>query len=364
MNMTLVWICLGLLFVLLLSLPIMFLYIGWERRRRHIVDGFTEAAIKAYFHAFHPRSDDAQIPIKERFENYYNAEIGRRRFVWPLLLLAAVTGTVLYWSAPSLSDLLQYETVDSGKLPALAMIAFAGAYMWVLFDAIRRWYASNLLPSDLYWWCFRLVIAVPMGYAAKDIFSEDFSPALVFLLGALPTTDLLNMMKRIAAQKMGFTESGGTEISELQKLQGIDIWNAERFAAEEITTILKLAYADPIRLTIRTGFNYSYVTDCICQALLWLYVEKDIEILRKSGLRSAYEVLDLWLDLNNKAEKEDAEKLLSQAAKDLGRSEFSLRNIFEQVALDPYTQFLFLSWSGLSKEDLGDHACQVFSAIE
>lgn len=352
MNMPLVWSALALLFILLLTPAIMFLCIGWERRRKHILDGFSDEAITSYFQAFHPQAKDQSTDVHERINAYYNREIGRQRYIWPLLLLVCLAGLVFYWSGPTLSDLLQYESVDSGKLPGLALAAFLGAYMWVLFDAIARWYASNLTPVDIYWWCFRLTISIPMGYAVKDVFAESFAPLIVFLLGAFPTTQLMAMARRIASQKLNIKEDDEKEVSELQELQGVDMRKAERFVAEDVTTILQLAYADPIRTTIRTGFSYSYVVDCTCQALLWIYVQKEIAALRKSGLRSAYEVLDLWLDLHHPDEQADAKLLITQIAQDLGRPECCVCNILEQVACDPYTQFLFLSWSGYSRNDI------------
>lgn len=360
MDMTLIWIALVILYLLLLALPLMFLCIGWETRRRNIVNGLTESAMKSYFRAFHPQLQVNPDKVKEQFEVFYAHEIGRRRFLWPFLLLAALLGLIFFWAAPSIHDLLQYESVDSGKLPALAILAIAGAYMWVLFDAIRRWYSSSISPAEIYWWSFRLVIAIPMGYAVKDIFSEDFSPALVFLLGALPTAELMSMAKRVASQKLKFTEADGTEISELQKLQGVDIRAAETFTAEGVNTMLQLAYCDPIRLTVRSGFNYSYVVDCTCQALLRIYVEDEIETYRKYGLRTAFEVLNLWRALKNPDTEAEAQLFIGQIAQALGRSEEAVENILGEVAQDSYTQFLYLSWSGLTEADMSASDREVF----
>lgn len=362
MDMTLIWIALVILYLLLLALPLMFLCIGWETRRRNIVNGLTESAMKSYFRAFHPQLQVEPDKVKEQFEVFYAREIGRRRFLWPLLLLAALLGLIFFWAAPSIRDLLQHESVDSGKLPALAVLAFAGGYMWVLFDAIRRWYSSSISPAEIYWWSFRLVIAIPMGYAVKDIFSEDFSPALVFLLGALPTAELMSMAKRVASQKLKFTEADGTEISELQKLQGVDIRAAETFTAEGVNTMLQLAYCDPIRLTVRSGFSYSYVVDCTCQAMLRIYVdeEADLKIFRRNGLRSSHEVLNFYRELMNPVTAPDAQEFLAQIARDLNRSEDAVHTILSEVAQDAYTQFLFLSWTGLTEADMTASDREIF----
>jgi hypothetical protein len=85
-----------------------------------------------------------------------------------------------------------------------------------------------------------------------------------------------------------------------------------------------------------------------------VYVEKDIEQLRKSGLRSAYEVLDLWLDLDVPEKKATALDVITQTATAMNRPTVLLNNILTQVALDPYTEFLYLSWSGLTAEDFND----------
>jgi hypothetical protein len=151
---------------------------------------------------------------------------------------------------------------------------------------------------------------------------------------------------------MGFGDSQDNPVSELQSLQGIDLRKAEIFAAEGITTILQLGYCDPIRLTIRTGLSYSYVVDCTCQALLWIYVNKNISTLANGGLRSAYEVLALYLDLENPAEKQQADQVVREMAEAIKCPESSFRNLIAQVAEDPYTRFLYLSWSGITKEDL------------
>ena len=120
-----IYVALGLLLVLLISPAIAFLLGGWEVRRRNIVETLSDDAIRCYFRAFYPKMDVGKEPRKT-FEAYYRSEFGRHRFIWPLLLLTALAGIIFYWSAPSISDLLQYEMVDSGKLPFLAMVAFMG----------------------------------------------------------------------------------------------------------------------------------------------------------------------------------------------------------------------------------------------
>jgi hypothetical protein len=344
----------ALLYILILSPTITFLFSGWKVRRQGIIEGFSDAAIQSYFRAFHPQLVVEDDNCRVEFERYYKSQFGRARFLLPLILFATLAGLLLCWSALSIPDLLQTRQVADGKFPVLAIVAVMGAYMWVLFDETAKWYSSDISPGDIYWWCFRLVIAVPMGYAVKGIVTESLALPLAFFLGAFPTTQLMSIFRRIATRKMeGFADAQSGGISELQSLQGVDVIKAEQFGAESITTILELAYCDPIKLTIRTGLSYSFIVDCTCQALLWIYTEKETAALRKSGLRSAYEVLFLCLDLesDNPMAKQRAEQVIRDAAQALNRPENSVQNILIQVAIDPYTVFLFLSWSGTSKKD-------------
>lgn len=41
--------------------------------------------------------------------------------------------------------------------------------------------------------------------------------------------------------------------------------------------------------------------------------------------------------------------------------ETSLRNVLEEVALDPYTIFLFLSWSGMAKSDFDANQLKILN---
>ncbi len=349
-----IWAAEILVFAFLLTPISLFLLTGWKRRQTDFFEGLTDAAIKSYFHAFHPIVEQEGKSYRVQFEAYYKAQYGRLRFFWPTILFAGLAGLLLCWSSLSVPDLLLLGRPAAGKLPPLALFAVAGSLMWVLYDGITKWYASDITPADVCWWCFRMVIAIPIGYAVLSVLSPSVGAAVAFFLGILPTGELVSVIRRIGSKQLGFGDAKPGKLSELQELQGIDARSAEQFGAEGITTILQLAYCDPIRLTIRTGFSYSYIVDCTSQALLWIYVAEDIKNLKSSGLRGAYEVLVLYLALEEPTTQAKAEQVLREAAKAIQWPESSLRNMVEQVALDPYTIFLYLSWSGVAYEDLTD----------
>lgn len=341
-----------LVFLLGIAPPIGFLMYGWRTRRNEIQRGLSGSAMRQYFLAFHNRDIEDPAIARDAFDRYYNEQYGRKRFVPALVLFGLVSGLLLCWSGMTAELMLRGEPLD-GHLPAIAVLAVMGALLWIIFDGIHHCYLNRLSPAHVYWWTLRLVIAIPLSYATMSLLADGIAPAVAFFMGALPLAQLLTVSRRVVAEYFKKADSPGNSVSELQGLQGIDALQAERFAEESITTILQLAYCDPIKLTIRTGLNYSHISDCICQALLWIYVEGDKVKLRTFGLRSAYEVHTIWrraqsLDVNTAKE---ANSLVSLAAAAIGYPEDAFKHVLYQVARDQYTVFLFESWTGNSKPE-------------
>jgi hypothetical protein len=157
------------------------------------------------------------------------------------------------------------------------------------------------------------------------------------------------MLRRIATDKFGLADVPNSGSTELQKLSGIDLRISERLADEDISTIAQLAYADPVKLAIRTNLQYSVLVDYSSQAILYLYVGDKISKLIAVGLRGAYEVRDLVLAL----ERDDtqARDVLAEAAKITEYPINGMRNILRMVGYDPYTTFLYESFGNGCAQD-------------
>jgi predicted flap endonuclease-1-like 5' DNA nuclease len=146
---------------------------------------------------------------------------------------------------------------------------------------------------------------------------------------------------------MNVGELGEEGVSELERLQGVNTSNAEAFADEGVTTILQLAYSDPIDLTIRTSLGFSYVVDCVSQALAWIYFEDELKTLRKHSLRGAQEIASFISELDDSKDRKAqarAKAALQQIAQELQKQPESLERTFREIAEDPYTQFLWNAW--------------------
>jgi hypothetical protein len=91
-----------------------------------------------------------------------------------------------------------------------------------------------------------------------------------------------------------------------------------------------------------TNLNFTFINDLTSQALAWIYLGKNLDILRPMGLRSAYEIHSFVSQYNSddSGEKKRAIDLLSQLAKSVNLTKEELWNAFVQVAEDPNTTFL------------------------
>jgi hypothetical protein len=343
------------LLVVFLLLPIIgFLISGRISRRDEIADLLTSAAIESYFKQFHP---NLKLPEKDsnetEFLRLYERHLGWKAFVVPGLVLLFAIAIGIQWvriGAPLYPTL---DTAAAENLPRLAVAAALGAYMWALLDFTERYLRRSLAPTNLWWASFRFVIAVPLAYALTGYFKEDFGVPTAFLLGVFPTQWLIGFARKVARKWMNLGEGPAGQESELQALQSMDPRMAERLVDENILTNLQLAYADPIVLSIRTNLGFSAAVDFVSQALLWIYLEDDAKKLRKLGLRGAQEVCSFWDELHEQGDgttaekarlKARAEETLEAAAAELTIDKAALRNTFGQVALDPYTTFIYDIW--------------------
>jgi hypothetical protein len=107
-------------------------------------------------------------------------------------------------------------------------------------------------------------------------------------------------------------ELGPTEKSDLLGLDGIDKPLVERLAIEDITSIVQLAYCDPIQLTMRTNLSFNAVVDLVSQALAWVYLGEKLTAIRPLGCRGAYEVRQL-IDFLHAAENPPANDATDKA---------------------------------------------------
>jgi hypothetical protein len=113
-----------------------------------------------------------------------------------------------------------------------------------------------------------------------------------------------------------------------------------------ITTVPQLAYCDPVQVSIKGGFDFSFVVDVVGQALAWIYFEDKLALLRIIGLRSSVEIGQTLNDAqdNSSATQPDARAALDTAAAKIELSKEAFLNACGQIAEDPFNEFLTEIW--------------------
>jgi hypothetical protein len=323
-----------------------FLLIGWKNRSREITANFSPDNIKVYFKIFFfAEYGNSENPQKD-FEDLYHKRFGRKCFFIPIVCLFFVSAFLFVIVSQTVFIWLDEDLSVSSEFPPIAVATIAGAYMWVLNDFIKRTQRRDVVPANVFCASFRLIIAVPIGFAIASLFKEEIGVAIAVFLGAFPTRTLFTIFRREVTARLRLSNSENKPIRELKDLQGIEIEQVERFEDEGIMTILQLAYCDPIDLTNRTNYSFSYVVDCCSQALAWLYFEQNLVKMRQYGLRGGQEIssLILELDSDDNEEQERATRCRDIVAAELGMAPEVFERTLREVAADPYTDFLCEIW--------------------
>jgi hypothetical protein len=364
--------------VLLALWPILvFLFKQWGFRRERILGVLAGDAVVLYYKQFKPGAkvlkenelpkepDKANGPFSDvlrekclaAFRDDFVHWYGRRYYVIPVLALACLAWVSAWWAQTMLLAWAANGIGPGVTLRALVASALGGAFVWVISDEIDRLRRRDFSSSDMYYYVFRILLAVPFAWAIAAVSADGkvlglaASIPLAFFLGAFPTQTLFTIARRIGAQQLKLGDSQDDSGSlELETLQSVGKSSAERFKDEGVATITSLAYSDPVDLTIRTNFDFNYVVDCVSQALAWIYFQKDCGKLYEFSLRGAQEIISVTRSadgtdgVNDPDKKARSIQTIKDAAAKLGLSLDAFRSTLDQIADDPYTRFLYNAW--------------------
>jgi len=327
---------------------IRYVRVGWLAKQADIMGGQKPAARFAYFEMFVRDSVPANVDeAAKAFTAFHRKWYGQRLYVVPAILLFVVCTIVVVLILGAILQMQNLATIDPHliSLDLTGLSALTGAYMWVVNDLIWRARRLDMSPSDVHWSVLRLTIALPLGYAfAALVPGERYEAFVAFALGAFPLTSLTTMLNRVATKKLGFAEPPEQANESISKLQGINREILERLANEDITTITQFAYCDPVRLTMRSNLSFNFVTDCMNQALAWVYLEEKLKKLRCFGLKGAVEITHLIAALKDETKQARAKATLTAAAALVGQSEETLMTAFVEIEDDSFTKYLCKVW--------------------
>ena len=302
---------------------IRYMWAGQKIKQREILDGQSPLAAGHYFRMFCKATDVSDEPcenaksLRLMYEKWY----GSRWFAWPLAIVTVVATIGAYVEVTAATALF-CDTVTCAAqvplvfaLPVPAMTALAGAFIWVTNDFITRARRLDFAPSDVHWGTLRIAGSIPLGYAFVYFYASippGAEPAkmtaaafIAFAIAAFPLNETHRMLRRLFLGQSKFAEflSLPTETDELMKLQGVNNDISTRLSKEDITTITQVAYCDPIRITMRSGLSFNFITDCMNQALAWEYLEEGMNAIRPLGFRGAIELSKLYSQMRDSGDQ-------------------------------------------------------------
>ena len=322
-----------------------FLIFGLFERRREILSYFSDKSIELYFERFYSaEAKKLSHHPRDSLSAMYNDRFGARTFVLPGIVYIASLILVIWIMMSSLAE--TSLSASALKLETRGLFALAGAYFWVTWDLIARYRQRDVVPSSLYGYAFRFVISIPLVDALSTLFSDAGAPPIAFALGAFPTTTLIRIIRRQSAKRLGLGDDVDEPKSQLEQLTCINTTIAEKFSDIGVTTMVQLAYEDPIQLAMRTNLSINYITDTISQALATIY-GFDLTITGPYSVRGAIEAGETFDALKSKKDEDRAraEAVVQGLAAALNKPREIIEKILFGIAGDPYTVFLREVWA-------------------
>jgi hypothetical protein len=336
---------------------------GLVERRSEILCMLNADSARLYFERFEPANAAKLAGNPERkLHELYDSRFGRRTYRWPIAAYVPALLLAIVVIAAAAGAQLPGKPIVA-LIDPLAAYALAGAYLWVVSDLISRYRQRNLVPSSLYFAAFRIVIAIPLAVALSAAVKDDFAQPLAFLLGAFPTSTLFLIARRMIGQKLGLGDQGeANKLPELEALQGVTRQITETFSDIGVSTLVQLAYEDPIQLSMRTNLSFNYVLDLVSQALVAIYVKS--EIARCYSMRGSVEAS--YLAAKYFKLDETVKQVITALAGKLDIPEAALSVILYQISEDPYAKFINSIWSpdDTDDEDQKPSSEMILSAVE
>lgn len=239
--------------------------------------------------------------------------------------------------------------------PLTFSMGFAGAYIWNLYDLTTRYRKVDLTPSAFHFSWIRMLAACIIGPLSSYIITPALATVVAFGFGLIPLQTVFEYFKQVASRKTNLTtQVAPAEQPTLHKLQGMTTSVIERLDEEGIDSAAALAYSDPLKIFIKTDFEWALITNFIDQALLFNYIGNKIELFRPLGILGAIDAATVYSRVedgtphDSTSERLDAENMIRCLAKILGTEESGAKNLLRTLKEDFQVGFIwsiFGSWS-------------------
>jgi hypothetical protein len=304
----------------------------------------TEEAKNLYKKAYAPTSDSQHDPFASLFDVTYHL---------PSFVVAVIVNMFFVILAAQISlahfglrTLLPGEySAAIPTIPASVVAGMSGAYIWGVYDTLRRYWSAELSTISLHFVWVRLLLFAIFGPVVEAVVKSDFAILVAFGGAFIPLNVLFGFFATQARQRLNI-EADFAEGPTLYKLQGFTREVIDRLRDEGIDSVTRLAYADPIRILLRTNMEWKIILDMIDQAALHMFIGDKAAELRPLGIRGGIELSDT-LELIRDGEfrtPEEGQQVLAAIAQKLGMDVPSTWNLMVAVGRDVHFQFVRSLW--------------------
>ncbi len=261
------------------------------------------------------------------------------------LCVFVLTVTVLTRGGVEFAMRSDIKALLATNVPSSVVAAVLGAFVWGMYDALSRYRAASLTPESLHFTWLRMLIGGSLAPFIAVLFNYGgAADAVAFGLGAFPAKTLNDFIQSQAASRLSIsTSSTPAESPTLQSLQGMTVPTIQTLAEADIDSCQDLAYADPLKLFLRTNISWKVALDFIDQALLFNYIGNDCSKLRPLGIRGSIELAAMHESTGDQS-SDDPKAIVARIAELMNQPVEAVHNLVDTVYYDYQVKLMAALW--------------------
>jgi len=296
-------------------------------------------AMSRYITAYGSQNENPQqVAARLLIRNNYAVLSYLRAFTFTALLttMASTVAVVRAGLPTGLPETLIGLIRTSPSVPAV-LAGCAGAFVWGLYELLRRYRVGDLTPSGVYFTGIRLLVLAGVGPSLSTVLNTEFSWAIAFGLGVIPLNTVADIAGEPARRALKLAPAAAANIDPLfSNVQGLTTDMIDRLYEAGIQNVQQLAFTDPLRLLVRTNLDWKVILDLIDQSFLIVFIGNKIEKLRPIGIRGAVEFSSL---------PENPHPIITEIAAILEYKPEEVELLINALIGDPTTSFIGELWS-------------------
>lgn len=203
-----------------------------------------------------------------------------------------------------------FQLADLPEIPRETFaFAFLGAYFYILQMLVRRYFQNDLKATAYINATMRIVVVILLVWTIDPLLADSTTQAqrnaIAFVIGVFPTIGW-QLLVQTVVRLVGVAIPSLRPTYKLTDLDGLNVWYESRLLEVGVEDMQNLATTDIVDLMLNTRIPVDRLVDWIDQAFLYLRVtdENEREELRRYGIRSATDLLDVFSDKNLASEME------------------------------------------------------------